>query len=327
MAASRGDLDPNAFEIHRRVVRDDAEIAYVHEGVGGVPLLLLHGYPVTKRLFWRNIRALADAGFEVIAPDHRGSGDSPPASKVVDIVTSSRDMQALVTQLGHERIVIAGGSFGSGVAMDMSNRFPGLVIRQAVWDGVAPNVPEACKAAGIPPSQFDALAGVLGQAWLDCGVDADNLAARYDTPEKRRDYIRSYLVHDRVWREGDNAVRLAGEHGFDDAAGDFMAEAYADAGVFRSSLGFYEGAFSVLTGRIDEFETPLLDGPITTETLVLYGEEDELHREADWTLRMELGCANIVGPYTISRSGLWIPFEQPEVFNRTMAIWCRDVLC
>src|SRR3954465_722132 len=67
---------PDAFEIHRREVppsdgRDGLSLAFVYEGPGGYPLLLLHGYPETKRIWWRNIAALADAGYEVISPDLR----------------------------------------------------------------------------------------------------------------------------------------------------------------------------------------------------------------------------------------------------------------
>ena len=79
---------PDAFEIHRGPVADGLELAYVREGVGGYPLLLIHGYPETKRIWWRNIEPLAAAGFEVIAVDLRGVGDSDvPADDVHDIGT------------------------------------------------------------------------------------------------------------------------------------------------------------------------------------------------------------------------------------------------
>ena len=55
-------------------------LAYIREGVGGYPLLLVHGYPETKRIWWRNIAPLAAAGFEVIVPDLRGHGDSDLAA-------------------------------------------------------------------------------------------------------------------------------------------------------------------------------------------------------------------------------------------------------
>ena len=52
----------------------------LREGVGGYPLLLIHGYPETKRIWWRNVEPLANAGYEVIVPDLRGYGESlgPP---------------------------------------------------------------------------------------------------------------------------------------------------------------------------------------------------------------------------------------------------------
>ena len=48
-------------------------VAYVREGAGGYPLVLVHGWPETKRIWWRNVAPLAEAGFEVIVPDLRGS--------------------------------------------------------------------------------------------------------------------------------------------------------------------------------------------------------------------------------------------------------------
>ena len=68
--------DPDAFAIQYADLKTGVRLAYVREGNGGVPLLLLHGYPETKRIWWRNIAPLAAAGFDVIVPDLRGCGDS-----------------------------------------------------------------------------------------------------------------------------------------------------------------------------------------------------------------------------------------------------------
>ena len=75
----------------------------MHEGKGGLPLLLVHGWPETKRIWWRNISVLAEAGFEVIAPDLRGFGDSGAArDDFYDVAASSADLHHLVTEvLGH----------------------------------------------------------------------------------------------------------------------------------------------------------------------------------------------------------------------------------
>ena len=185
------DLDPNAFEIHRMTVRDGVELAYVREGIGGVPIVLAHGWPSTKRIFWRNIKPLADAGFEVIVPDQRGFGDSPRPEQLVDMAASARDLHALCTKLGHEQVVAGGGDWGSGVVMDMANRFPGFVLRQVVWNGVAPNVPEAYEAGGIFGSQLEEVAQ-LSTHMLEHGTNPDAVMARYDTPAKRHAYILGY---------------------------------------------------------------------------------------------------------------------------------------
>src|SRR5689334_10713773 len=93
-------------------------IAYVHEGAETAsrpaPLVLIHGWPETKRIWWRNIGPLAAAGFEVIATDLRGFGESGVAPDGFhDTPTSSRDLHALVhDHLGHERVVLVAGDFG-----------------------------------------------------------------------------------------------------------------------------------------------------------------------------------------------------------------------
>src|SRR5260370_38489567 len=42
----------------------------------GRPVVLLHGFPDTKRLWSKQVPALVDAGFKVIVPDQRGYGAS-----------------------------------------------------------------------------------------------------------------------------------------------------------------------------------------------------------------------------------------------------------
>jgi pimeloyl-ACP methyl ester carboxylesterase len=321
-------LDAGAFTTHRAEVRDGVELAYVREGIGGVPLVLVHGWPSTKRIFWRNIAPLAAAGFEVIVPDQRGFGDSPPPARYVDMATSARDLHALVTGLGHDWVIAAGGDWGSGVVLDMANRFPGFVRRQAVWNGVAPNVPEIYEAGGIFGSQLEEVAH-LSTHMIEHGSDPDAITARYDTPAKRHAYIREFHSPsgERVWIEGNPPIRLTSPGAFDDAAAGFMAQPFEDAASFRASLGFYTGALGFMNAESEEgVEPALIDGPATVETLVLYGEHDHLHRAAHYPERMELACEDLVGPYTITGSGHFIQFEKPAIFNRALISWCRDLL-
>jgi pimeloyl-ACP methyl ester carboxylesterase len=102
--------------VHTTDVRGFTQ-AFTHEGVGGVPLLLVHGWPETRRIWSRNVEPLAAAGFEVVAPDLRGFGDSEVAPDGFgDIASHSRDLHALLhDHLGHDRVVVAGGDLGGPV--------------------------------------------------------------------------------------------------------------------------------------------------------------------------------------------------------------------
>ena len=131
----------DAFAVHRAPVTDTGlEIAHVREG-HGYPLLLVHGYPETKRIWWRNIAALAAAGHEVVVPDLRGYGDSDlAADDVYDIAVYSRDIHTLMTRvLGHERFGVVAGDVGG--------------VREAVRDGV--------NGLLVDSTQIDAIAGAL----------------------------------------------------------------------------------------------------------------------------------------------------------------------
>src|SRR5688500_1816977 len=132
-------LRSDAFPVHHARLRD-LDVAYLREGVGGRPLLLIHGWPETKRIWYRNVAPLAAAGFEVIVPDLRGFGDtSVAADGFYDVAAHSRDLYALVHDvLGHERVSVAGGDLGGAVLQDFSARFPDFVERQVVFNAPLP---------------------------------------------------------------------------------------------------------------------------------------------------------------------------------------------
>src|SRR3954471_6531182 len=127
------------FNVQRASVRG-VDLAFVREGDGGFPLLLLHGWPETMRIWWRNIRPLADAGFEVIVPDLRGFGDSGLAPDgFYDISAHARDMHELVSDvLGHSRLVTCGGDLGGVIAQELALLYPDLVVRQVLFNTVTP---------------------------------------------------------------------------------------------------------------------------------------------------------------------------------------------
>jgi pimeloyl-ACP methyl ester carboxylesterase len=208
--ASASDLDPARFKTRFAPVGDGVDLAYVREGAGGVTLLLLHGWPWSKRLWWRNIGPLAAAGFDVIVPDQRGTGESTvPKNPLayVSMAQSAIDCRNLLAHLGIERAVLVGADFGYGVVQDMSIRFPGLAIRQCGFNGPSPHIPELFHAAGIGGDQISEVMAVSNHV-TEGGLHADALAERYNTDDKRRDFIASHYLTEMPGVGGDGEQRL-----------------------------------------------------------------------------------------------------------------------
>ncbi|MCB1016239.1 MAG: alpha/beta hydrolase [Acidimicrobiales bacterium] len=291
---------PDAFAVHRAALATGAEIAYVHEGAGGTPLVLLHGCPETKRIWWRNIGPLADAGFEVIAPDFRGVGDSGPApGDVHGVATYAKDVHALVAgHLGHDACVVAAGDLGGVVATDLVHRYPGFVTGNCAFNTVPPMGADYA-AAGLDFADFSALGtGPTGDYREWQGARPDELAAILHTPEARRLWVAG-VFRSRLW---------ASPGSFTDAEVDFQTEPFADEDRLRASWAPYQLAY----GRpLDEM--PLTDA-VEVPTLVLYGADDHVIGP-DFLVFAEVAYPNRIGPLAVAGAGHFLPWERADVFN------------
>lgn len=136
---TRPDLDPDRFDVHHFTGRGFSQV-YVRHNPGGVPLLCVHGWPETKRIWWRVIEPLAAAGFEVIVPDLRGFGDSDVGPDPYgDVPAHVRDLHALVTDgLGHDRVVLCGGDLGGPIVQEFALRFPAATERMVLFNSPLP---------------------------------------------------------------------------------------------------------------------------------------------------------------------------------------------
>ena len=301
--------DPTAFTTHRREVRDGLSLAYVREGVGGYPLVLLHGYPETKRIWWRNIAPLAAAGYEVIVPDLRGHGESDvdPGDRY-DIVTYSRDVEVLVRDvLGHERFGVVAGDVGAVVAYDLALRVEGLVEALCWFNTAPPFLIEEYQAAGIVMTGFaDVHARPETDYQFRQGQEPDALAAELDTAERRRRYIADFYGH-RLW---------ASRGSFTPADVDFMTEPWSEEARLRAGWAVYQLAGGT---RVSE-EVPRLFETMPVPTLLLYGPEDEVVPE-QFMACCEVAFTNRVGPVIVPRAGHFLQWERADVLNGLVAGW------
>jgi len=301
------------FAVHRTALPGrNLSLAFWREGTGGYPLLLVHGYPETKRIWARNVAPLAAAGFEVIVPDLRGYGDSDLAPDgFYDPAAYARDLYALVHDvLGHARCSAVAGDVGGVVVPDLSMRFPGFVERQCIFNTVPPMLPDAYAAAGIPPDP-SVHERPQSDYFVRQGTDGDGLIAELDTPARRRAYVADFYGH-RLW---------AAPGAFTRDEVDWMTEPFADEAHMRASYGVYEVGF----GKRPLSEMPLLTEPNPTETLLLYGPEDEVvHRS--FLRRCELGFPNHVGGFVVPGAGHFLQWERADVLNGALIAFLRDRL-
>jgi pimeloyl-ACP methyl ester carboxylesterase len=304
--------DPNAFTIRRAEVRNGVHLSFVHEGVGGVPILLVHGYPETKRIWWRNVGPLAEAGFEVIAPDLRGFGDSDLAADgYYDVAAYALDLHALVHDvLGHDRVVLVGGDLGGVVCYDYALRAPTEAVRMCFFNTIVPLRPELLEAAGVPPER-PREERLTADYFIRQGTDGDTLIAELDTPERRRAWVAAMYGH-RLWA-------APGHFTPDDV--EFMTEPFADAAHLRASWGAYESAF----GAREIEDVPRLFEPCPVPTLVLYGEDDHVLDDT-FPDRCRAAFPECIGPFVLQRCGHFVQWEAADVLNTALTWFCKDLL-
>jgi pimeloyl-ACP methyl ester carboxylesterase len=111
---------------------------HVHSEGEGTPVLLIHGFPDSHKLWRHQIGPLVAAGHRVIAPDLRGYGDSPRPEGVESYGIATIVHEDLVPLLDEPAYVI-GHDWGAGIAWALAIMRPDLVSRLAVLSVGHPN--------------------------------------------------------------------------------------------------------------------------------------------------------------------------------------------
>ena len=111
-----------------RVDVDGVGIEYEVTGTGP-PVVLLHGFPDSGRLWRHQVPALAGAGFQVIVPDLRGYGRSgkPEGIEAYSLPLLAGDVMAILADLEITRAHVVGHDWGAALAWGLAARAPGRV--------------------------------------------------------------------------------------------------------------------------------------------------------------------------------------------------------
>lgn len=117
---------------------DGLRLAYLDDGAEDAPaVLLVHGFASSARVNWVDpgwFETLTEAGYRVVALDHRGHGasDKPHDPTAYPPEKMAGDLRALMRQSGIERAALFGYSMGARVsafaALETPDLFPALIF-------------------------------------------------------------------------------------------------------------------------------------------------------------------------------------------------------
>lgn len=95
------------------VTGEEIEISYNDYGQGK-PVILIHGWPLSKEMWEYQLGDLVNAGLRVIKYDRRGFGKSSKPWDGYDYDSLTEDLRALITELDLQDVTLVGFSMGGG---------------------------------------------------------------------------------------------------------------------------------------------------------------------------------------------------------------------
>ena len=134
------------------------DLHYVDLG-RGQPVVLIHGWPLSHRMWESQIAALTAAGYRCVAYDRRGFGDSGKPAGGYDYDSFASDLNDLVTQLDLRDVVLVGFSMGGGEVARYVGRYgTSRVAKAALLGAVTPFLLKTSdNPSGVDKSVFDGM--------------------------------------------------------------------------------------------------------------------------------------------------------------------------
>jgi pimeloyl-ACP methyl ester carboxylesterase len=252
----------------------------VNEGEGR-PVVLLHGFPDTSRLWRAQVDALVAAGYRAIAPDLRGRGASerPPETEAYRLMTIVGDVTGIMDALGVEQAHVVGHDFGAGAAWLLASFLPERVDHLVAI------------SLGFPGGELPDLEA-LQKGWYRLLLLFDGVA-------------EEVLPRD-DWR----ALRVLLQ---DDGDVDHYIDELSDPSKLAAALNWYRANL-----RPERVFGPVRElPPVQAPTLGIFGTGDAYLTERD----MLASEQHVTGGWRYERLegvGHWVPLEAAAELNRLL---------
>ncbi len=253
-------------------------------GGSGPALVLLAGWPETWYA-WRLVMPALAERFTVIAPDMRGQGDSDRPLTGYDTQTLAADVHALVAQLGHTKINLAGHDVGAWAAYAYAAAYRDEVERVALLDAAIP---------GVTPAAAFALKrkSTTWQFFFNAVPDVPEML----TAGREREYLGWFF-----------RTKAARPNAISPATVDVYVKAYSVPGGMRAGFSYYRAVFDDIDQNTISKKTPL-----AMPVLALGGD----HAVGDALRQAMTTAATDVSGGALAHCGHYIPEEAPRELAR-----------
>jgi pimeloyl-ACP methyl ester carboxylesterase len=263
-----------------RANNDGIGIYYQAQGEGR-PVVLLHGFPDSGRLWRHQVAALAGAGFRVIVPDLRGYGgsDKPEDVQQYHLLVLVSDVGAVLRAEGISRAHVVGHDWGAALAWAFATVAP-----QSVDHLVAMSVghPISFREGGFEQHE---------KSWYMLLFQFQGIAERW--------------LSDRDWAN----FRAWGRHPDADAV---IADLEASNSL-TPGLNYYRANVAS-----ESYVTPPVRlPPIQAPTMGMWSSRDFALTEGQM-LRSEKHVAGSWRYERIEAAGHWMQLEAPEAVNQLL---------
>jgi pimeloyl-[acyl-carrier protein] methyl ester esterase len=108
-----------------------------------LPVLLVHGWGMSCRVWDTTTAALVDAGHRVVCFDQRGCGASDKDFATVSVDAGADDIVRLVESLGLQRLVLNGWSLGGALAAAAADKLGERCVGLVLTGGATPRYVQA----------------------------------------------------------------------------------------------------------------------------------------------------------------------------------------
>jgi len=312
---------------HRFITTNGIRMHYAEAG-SGPRVLMCHGFPESWYSWRHQLRALADAGLHVIAPDMRGYGqtDRPGEVEAYDIFQLTGDLVGLVNALGAEPVVIVGHDWGAWITQAAALLRPDLFRAVALLS--VPFLPRG----PISPSQWEQQK-YPGKIFYQQMFRAPGSEQFFEAD------VRGTIVNALYSASGEPPPDQRWKFAVDpaEAATAIPPIARKPGFVTDADIEFFVGEFkrTGFVGGLNYYRnvdrnwslTPFLDGAkLRQPTLFIAGDRDGvLGFWGEEVAAMERNVPNLKKKVILPGVGHWTQQERPDEVNRLLIEFVRSL--